>query len=53
MAKIFSLNESGEYHYWAEPFVKILNLILSLFSLAASPALFFNMVFINRFVLQS
>ena len=39
MAKSLALNESGEYHYWAEPFIKILNLILALLSLAAISSL--------------
>ncbi len=39
MAKTLTVNESGEYLYWAEPFVKILNLILSLSSLAAITSL--------------
>lgn len=39
MAKSLSVNESGEYHYRAEPLVKILNLILALFSLAAISSL--------------
>lgn len=39
MAKSLSVDESGEYHYRAEPLVKILNLILALFSLAAISSL--------------
>jgi potassium uptake TrkH family protein len=39
MAKSLTVNESGEYLYWAEPFVKILNLILALSSLAAISSL--------------
>lgn len=39
MIKSLTVNESGEYLYWATPFVKILNMILAIFSLAAISSL--------------